>query len=502
MSEFEQQQFIEEGGGSGDDLANALGLDGGGEEQDQELADVPEHLADAVEGTLRLKRMLSRDEETDGTAKRQKVGSQASQVKVAACMAKLQLAGNEDAKFVLECVTEEELTMLLTSNYVPSKFDQRKSPVEQVVSYLHSLRERSCPSSHAMDAVAAFKFTWKLAAEQEKALRALSHKDLRFVLDHFEEGADLSDVIATAQSTEPIEDSAFGAVPESPGVRTMGRFHRLELIDPLADCVVFGDANLTFSVKLAIHRKALGHVGRVVATTFEQVETLRERYPEIDETIKELNEMMAEVWHGVDCTRIAVDPKFEGMEGSFGAVYYNFPHAGAVSGFFDGHPLVNWRHENLMRLHFRALRSFVKPGGIVKVSSNAGAVGVRYSYIIGSAVENEFTHVETVPFLEWHLHRYGRSYGDKRDVYKRPESGGRYNAQRAESDMVYSFKYCPTDTPLPKQTIKKPPTLKTLLNSSEGPFAGLPKGQNPARQKLAEDLYARFMSECSGVHVG
>ena len=37
----------------------------------------------------------------------------------------------------------------------------------------------------------------------------------------------------------------------------MGRFSRLELIDPLADCAVFGDATLTFCLKLAKHRKAL-----------------------------------------------------------------------------------------------------------------------------------------------------------------------------------------------------------------------------------------------------
>ena len=34
--------------------------------------------------------------------------------------------------------------------------------------------------------------------------------------------------------------------------------------------------------------KALGHVGRVIATTFESLEVLRERYSEIDETIAEL----------------------------------------------------------------------------------------------------------------------------------------------------------------------------------------------------------------------
>merc|ERR1719191_203378 len=163
------------------------------------------------------------------------------------------------------------------------------------------------------------------------------------------------------------------------------------------------------------------------------------------------------------------------MKGSLGAVYYNFPHSGAVGGFFDSHPMVNWRHENLMRLFFRALRSFVKPGGLVKVSSNAGAVGVRYSYIIGSAIENEFLHVETMPFLEWHLHRYGRSYGDKRDIYKRPDAKNNqsYNAQRADTDMVYCFRYAPTGESLPKQVIRMPPTLKVLKSCSDGPFKHL-----------------------------
>merc|ERR1719498_1760095 len=202
----------------------------------------------------------------------------------------------------------------------------------------------------------------------------------------------------------------------------MARFNRLELIDPLANAAVFGDANLSFSLKLARHRKELGHVGRVIATTFENLETLRQRYTEIDETIKELEEHYAEVYHEVDCTRIAIDPRFKCMEESLGAVYYNFPHSGSVQGFFDGHPMVNWRHENLMRLFFRCLRTFVKPGGSVKVASNQGAVGVRYSYIVGGAIENEFLHVETMPFMEWHLHRYGRSYGDKRDTYKRPDA--------------------------------------------------------------------------------
>ncbi|CAE7900748.1 bmt5, partial [Symbiodinium microadriaticum] len=244
---------------------------------------------------------------------------------------------------------------------------------------------------------------------------------------------------------------------------------------------------------------ALGHVGRVIATTFESLEVLRERYSEIDETIAVLEKHFAEVHHEVDCTRIAVHAEFKDLERSLGAVYYNFPHAGAVGGFFDGHPLVNWRHENLMRLFFRALRAYVKPGGVVKVASNQGAVGVRYSYIICSAAENEFRHVETVPFLQWSLHRYGRSYGDRRDTYRRPDEGEGYNVQRAEKDMVYTFKYEPSGRTLPPQDIRLPPTFKTIEACPDGAFEGM---SGESRKNLAKQLYKRFMLECSGIHVG
>merc|ERR1740121_3389770 len=306
----------------------------------------------------------------------------------------------------------------------------------------------------------------------EKTLRGLPHKDLRYVLNEFDGTLPLEDVIAQAAEAEVEESCTASALPEGPGSSTMGRFSRLELIDPLADCAVFGDANLTFALKLAKHRKALGHVGRVIATTFEELDTLRERYKEIDDIIKTLEEHYAEVYHEVDCTRIAIDPRFEGMEGTIGAVYYNFPHSGAIQGFFDSHPMVNWRHENLMRLFFRALRSFVKPGGSVKVSSNSRAIGVRFSYIVGGGQENEFRHTETMPFLEWHLHRYGRSYGDRRDVYKRPDAKNNqsYNAQNAKADMVYCFVYAPTGEDLPKQPVRLPPTLKTLKSCLDGPF--------------------------------
>merc|ERR1712060_73473 len=98
-----------------------------------------------------------------------------------------------------------------------------------------------------------------------------------------------------------------------------------------------------------------------------------------------------------------------------------------------------------------------------------------YSYIVGGALQNEFIHMETMPFLEWILHRYGRSYGDKRDVYKRPDAKNNqsYNAQNAERDMVYCFAYAPSGKAIGRQHVKLPPSLKTLKACVDGPFENL-----------------------------
>jgi len=286
---------------------------------------------------------------------------------------------------------------------------------------------------------------------------------------------------------------------ERPGSITLGRFNRLELIDPLSDALVVGDANLTFSLLLAQHRKDLGHSGQTIATTFEQVPTLRERYTEIDETIKQLQGVGAQVLHNVDCTRLGVDSRFQGLEAKFGAVYYNFPHAGAVKGFFDNHPFVRWRHENLMHLFFRALRNFVKPGAAVKVSSNRRAQGVRYSDIFGAASLNEFAHVETVPFPEWTLRKYGRSYGDKRDVNKRLGDGEIYAAQQASYDMVYCFCYAPSGVSLAKPRVRCPPTKRDLMSANEGALTNL---SGDRKRNKVEELTQLFLSYVQGIHVG
>jgi len=477
--------------------------DGGLNDELDEVG-VQEHLKDSVEGSLRLKRLLSRDDVDDG--KRQKIDDidhldPVAKTKIRQLLTRWGAMQDVTMKHVLEQLSLEELNHLFTSGFVPPQNDNRKSPAELTSQHCKQLTERKLGVGTKVDVITTFKARWKLDAAAVKQLQGLTHKDLRFVLERYDGTVPLEDLMIAATAEMPEEDTTFGAMPNGPGLKTMGRFNRLELIDPLADSAVFGDANLTFSLLLAAHRKDLGHVGRVIATTFEELETLRERYKEIDQSIQTLEEHHAEVYHGVDCTRIAIDPRFEGMEGSLGAVYYNYPHSGAIQGFFDSHPMVNWRHENLMRLFFRALRSFVKPGGSVKVASNARAVGVRYSYIIGGALENEFLHVETMPFLEWHLHRYGRSYGDRRDVYKRPDAKNNqsYNAQNADTDMVYCFVYSPSGNALGKQQVRLPPTLKTLSQCVDGPFWG----RSPAdKVRLATQLHERFMKEVSGTHVG
>merc|ERR1719428_2012942 len=445
--------------------------------------------------------MLSEDDGTEQIAKKKrKLGPE--NAKATQLLTKWGLQLDPVCRHVLLNLNMEELNEIANTNWTPDRFHQWHSPAELLARFTTEMRERKGVGGGPLDQISAFKFRHKLGVEEDRKLRALSHKDLRYVMANLDENTSIDELIERAAGEEAEDTtSAQTAIPEGPGASTMSRFARLELIDPLADCAVFGDANLTFSLKLARHRKSLGHVGRVIATTFEELEILRERYTEIDESIKELEEHYAEVYHGVDCTRIAIDARFNGLEGSLGAVYYNFPHSGAVGGFFDGHPVVNWRHENLMRLFFRALRSFVKPGGIVRVSSNMGAVGVRYSYIVNSGVENEFTHEQTMPFKDWHLHRYGRSYGDKRDAYKRPDAKNNesYNAQAGDKDMVYCFVYKPSGEQLPKQKVRIPPSLKIISACTDGPFQNL---AGPARENMAKQLHDRFVTEISGTHVG
>lgn len=436
--------------------------------------------------------------------------------------------GDRGTRFVLETTAYmSEVDKLLESPFKPEKHAaMADSTADQVNSRIIEMRVMGGPPTGPCEAIKTFCFKWGIENDEVPALKKLPFTELRYVMENYDGMCGFEELAAEAREEEEKQREEKKIVqipPELPGETSIMRSQRLELIDPCLDALVLGDANLSFSMLLANHRVNMGHTGRVVATTFEDLATLKLRYKELARTIKVLLSNYAEVWHGVDCTRLAADPRFQGHEESFGAVYYNFPHAGAVRGFFDKHPFVHWRHSNLLAMFFRAIRYFVKPGAFVKVASNANAKGCRAVDIIIAAERSEFMHVGTFPFTEWILRRYHRSFGDKRDERSRPD-GDAYKAQQAAADMVYCFRYAPSGEELPNVPIKQPPLIedfmdsvvfcscgyvcqKELKDTPGAEFHFKPSGSHmllPPKKKAEAclKLYKRFLSEASGVHVG
>eukprot|EP00439_Symbiodinium_sp_Y106_P069198 s1502_g11.t2 len=292
-------------------------------------------------------------------------------------------------------------------------------------------------------------------------------------------------------------------------------------------------------------REDLMHTARLVEAKLMWSPRLRggERYPEIESTVKEshvasmrrekgrwscvmpsqavrnsgmhpqdcfaakseeLEDRHAEVLHNVDGTRLAVDPRFQGMENSFGAVYYNFPHAGVVQGFFDGHPFVRWRHENLMHLFFRALRGFVKPGGVVKVASNSNATGPCMLFVFRYPERRAKQRVpprrddavsrvepEVLPSENYRCQSKGS------DMAWGPAG---CTTQQSCSNEVYTFRYEPSGSVPPKALIRRPPTKDDLFLSKEGK---MPMSAEQKRQRLEDRLqWSDMVFMPAGCHIG
>eukprot|EP00746_Dinoflagellata_sp_MGD_P070270 gnl/MRDRNA2_/MRDRNA2_28758_c0_seq1.p1 gnl/MRDRNA2_/MRDRNA2_28758_c0~~gnl/MRDRNA2_/MRDRNA2_28758_c0_seq1.p1 ORF type:complete len:761 (-),score=172.93 gnl/MRDRNA2_/MRDRNA2_28758_c0_seq1:14-2296(-) len=541
-----------------------------------DFVEPPEHLVDAIAGSMRMKRFLEIDMEEgqkefdrmdlieDGKKKAEDTeeleepapkkrrlitvdeGSmakwqedeeetympyteeeEAKIEKVTKVLTKWKIPKSYPCRWVLESLVQNEEIDKLSSDasWAPIPTMASHAMAEQIVMKVDDYRSISGPPKTEVDMIKTFALKWGLSIDDTQLLKTLDLKDLKYVIENHNGELSIQDLIDASKQEEDMYEKRL------PGVLCHVRTMRLELIDGASDALVLGDANLTFSALLAQHRANLGHPGKVIATTFEDFKTLSLRYKELARTIKVLLGNEAQVWHGVDCTRLAVDPRFHGFEEAFGAVYYNFPHAGAVRGFFDAHPFVNWRHSNLMALFFRALSYFVKPDAIVKVSSNARARGVQAPQIILAAEYSGFMHIETFPFPEWVLRRYHRSYGDKRDEKGRPQDIS-YKSQQAQADMVYCFRYVPTgDSHSMGVPIKQPPTVCDFMNDVRCCACGYighaemvykrkdGTGELNARhhfkdsgshkemkgnekRKMVLDLYQRFLTEASGVHIG
>eukprot|EP00746_Dinoflagellata_sp_MGD_P114865 gnl/MRDRNA2_/MRDRNA2_51183_c0_seq1.p1 gnl/MRDRNA2_/MRDRNA2_51183_c0~~gnl/MRDRNA2_/MRDRNA2_51183_c0_seq1.p1 ORF type:complete len:650 (-),score=134.63 gnl/MRDRNA2_/MRDRNA2_51183_c0_seq1:22-1896(-) len=535
-----------------------------------EFVDPPEHLTGAIDGSMRMKRHLEADleeyneyielldqksvgapcpepprktrrlvimdqmslsewahDDSDPSEPLQE-GQEEKVSMIDQLLAKWQLSKNFGARFVLETLaTANEVIEMKEDTrpyaFKPSLSVETKSIPEQIVNRLYDMRASTGPPVGPADSIKTFASKWDMGPDDEKILEECSFDELRYVMENCDGTKTVAELKEEASLViEPVDDGD-GPEAEMPGSQALARSLRLELSDPNADALVLGDANLSFCKLLARHRKRLGHTGRVVATTFEDFETLKTRYKEIKSTVKKLQDHGAEIWHGVDCTRLAVDPRFHGLEQSFGSVHYNFPHAGAVRGFFDAHPFVHWRHSNLMSLFFRAVSFFCRPGATVKVVSNSAAKGCRAEEIITAAEYSEFMHIGTFPFTEWILRGYHRSFGDKRDERQRPGAEN-YTAQNKAADMVYCFRYMPSGDELPSVPIKQPARACEFLNSVSSCACGFicqsaMKGSQYAqfhfkasgshqernekeKQQDVLKLYQRFYSEASGVHIG
>lgn len=138
-------------------------------------------------------------------------------------------------------------------------------------------------------------------------------------------------------------------------------------------------------------------------------------------------------------------------------------------------------------------------------------------------------HIETFPFPDWVLRRYHRSYGDKRDEGKRLGANEiAYRSQQADADMVYCFRYVPTGQQENSVPIKQPPTIcefmdnvsccscgyitdkgmvgkKTDSTGQSSHFKDAGQHTNltgKQKRRTVLQLYRRFLTEASGVHIG
>ncbi|CAK9061968.1 E3 SUMO-protein ligase RanBP2 [Durusdinium trenchii] len=198
---------------------------------------VQEHLRDSVEGTLRLKRLLSEDSEA-GSQKRQNVDKLPAQqrCKIEYLLQKWSLQDDKVMLHVLEGLEMDELEYLDVSAFTPDMFNWQKLPADQAATHVALWHEKvKTLGGGPLDALLTFCERWNLGKDEDSLLRTLSHKDLRYIIDHYDGTQQLEELVQEAQQALPLEGRTEGCMPDAPGVAAISRFHRLELIDPTAD---------------------------------------------------------------------------------------------------------------------------------------------------------------------------------------------------------------------------------------------------------------------------
>ncbi|CAL1170666.1 unnamed protein product [Cladocopium goreaui] len=132
----------------------------------------------------------------------------------------------------------DELEYLDTSEFEPDMFNWQRMPADQALTHVALWHERESLGGGPIDVLLTFQKRWNLSSLFDGMLRELSHKDLRYVVEHYDGSQQLEQLIDQAQQSLPLRGRAEGCMPDANGVVTMSRFHRLELIDPVADAAV------------------------------------------------------------------------------------------------------------------------------------------------------------------------------------------------------------------------------------------------------------------------
>merc|ERR1740130_1498576 len=133
-----------------------------------------------------MKRLLERDDddEADRPGKKAKILTPEEEL-IAKILKKWQ-SKDPVIKYVLINVPLEELKQLDAQNYMLDHVHWQKSACDLLARHINDCRERKSQGGGPLDVVSTFKFRFKLDAAQDKSLRLLSHKDLRYVLNNYE----------------------------------------------------------------------------------------------------------------------------------------------------------------------------------------------------------------------------------------------------------------------------------------------------------------------------
>ncbi|KAM0311851.1 hypothetical protein ACHAO8_006805 [Botrytis cinerea] len=164
--------------------------------------------------------------------------------------------------------------------------------------------------------------------------------------------------------------------------------HNIPIIpfSPRDSILLIGDGDLSFARSLIAHHE----VKKLTATVFESsLQILQEKYPQVGENIKEVEEGGGIVKYGVDATKMRAWTTAKGGRGDgvMDRIFFNFPHVGGKS--TDVNRQVRYNQELLTSFLARAIPSLSPTKG---------------SSIIITLFEGE-------PYTLWNIRDLGRHAG-------------------------------------------------------------------------------------------